>query len=157
MGHDHAHEGDFQFDGILMEQRYAEWIKEHVPSEPIQVRGSCGHWSGKMKEAFPELELQAGIYIPYGKVYNPDLDVQDKVFFGLNHWWLKAPDGSIVDPTFHQFVFEVDGQVGTYDFIPEDQRPIGKCMNCGNLCWRDSHSSMSCSPDCDEDLRREYA
>jgi hypothetical protein len=69
-------------------EKYIQWIDAYVTSgKPI--RGECRQVCAEMLVHFPELRLKGGyVRTPIGS----DL-----------HYWLLAPDGSIVDPTEAQF------------------------------------------------------
>lgn len=67
---------------------YDTWIEAYL-LEAASVVGQCQPACTAMLEAFPELRLRAG-YV--------------KTPLGLDtHYWLLAPDDTIVDPTVSQF------------------------------------------------------
>lgn len=73
-----------------------------------------------MQAAFPELKRVRGHYIC-------------PVWGEREHWWLVAPDGSIVDPTRDQFPSR-----GEFEYVelPADaEEPIGMCANCGGYSY----------------------
>jgi hypothetical protein len=78
-------------------RKYDEWIEANVD----ESFGLCAAWTKRMAEEFPELRRARGHYL-------------DALWGPREHWWLVAPDGSVVDPT-------------------KDQLPdkIGKCLECG--------------------------
>lgn len=128
--------------------RYAEWIAAHVPRERIQARGRCSSATIEMVEAFPELRRARGHYVC-------------PIWGRQEHWWCVAPDGSVVDPTGHQFPScqPYPGKAGgVYKELPADApEPIGKCMICGSYCWEGkSPSSSACSKECERELEVEY-
>ncbi len=78
---------------------YDAWIREYVLEHGdsdedisggnVKLQGLCHEASLAMSLAFPELNVVYGeAYTNTGIVY---------------HWWCKAPDGTIVDPTKRQF------------------------------------------------------
>lgn len=99
---------------------YEEWIEFYAAQQPDRfVRGKCAEATRLMVEAFPELQRVAGfVYVPWGRD---------------EHWWCRAPDGSIVDPTRSQFP-----QIYHYEELnlsdPETRKlvPTGRCMDCGD-------------------------
>jgi hypothetical protein len=111
----------------------------------------------RMVEAFPELIRMRG-------------------WWGwIEHWWCKTPDGTIVDPTRHQWPLDRDAVYKEFrDGV--DPEPLGKCMNCGDYCWpyldeegepvgkdvlgaiKQTHvGSCHCSKSCEEVLIRELS
>lgn len=112
-----------------MKPEYADWIAQNVPANPWTL---CAGITVKMAAAFPELRRVRGHYhCPIA----PDLPN------GTPHWWLVAPDGSIVDPTASQFV---SGGAGEYVEHVGDE-PTGKCMDCGAYTYRgESFCSTKC-------------
>jgi hypothetical protein len=122
--------------------KYAEWIAANAPAAPIRARGRCSPLTEAMVAAFPELRRARGHYTC--------------PFWGRQeHWWCVAPDGSVVDPTAHQF--PSDG-TGVYEELPDDApEPIGRCMICGEYCWEGkSPSPHACSEYCRRELDIEY-
>ncbi len=95
---------------------YAAWIAKAIAPEPHRVRGHCRMATGAMIEAFHELRQVRGYYLC------PHWGEQQ-------HWWCVALDGSVVDPTAHQFPSK--GQ-GLYRELAGDELPVGKCMDCGS-------------------------
>jgi len=116
--------------------KYDQWIEENGPKTSDEAMGKCKKYVDEMKKQFPELEIQAGFYF-------------DAVWGDRQHWWLKTPDGEIVDPTVHQFPAKSGKNPILYSFIPEDERPIGRCANCGELCYPGAPSGMLCSRRCE--------
>lgn len=102
---------------------YSEWIKSNV-HDP---KHKCREVTEEMQRAFPELRRVAGHYYSIDGIHP--------------HWWLTAPDGSIVDPTIAQFA----DQHGEY--VEHDgDLPIGRCANCGEYIYpgQDTVCSESC-------------
>ena len=101
-----------------MKKEYREWIEESSFG-----RGDCAEATIAMSEAFPELRRVRGHYYCVLLGERP-------------HWWLVAPDGSVVDPTSVQFPSNGIGQYVEWD--ESQPEPTGKCPNCGGYCydWR---------------------
>lgn len=112
-------------------QKYWDWIMENVPTDCL---GDCREYTYKMVATFPELETQAGFYY-------------DLIWGERMHWWCKAPDGTVVDPTAAQFPTKGTGK---YVHVPEEERPVGKCMGCGGLVYAADYCPPSiCSRECE--------
>lgn len=116
--------------GVEQASDYQAWIDANVPRE---AKGKCREMAESMARRFPEL----GVYGVY------DMD-------GSGHAWCLTPDGKVVDPTGHQF------GGGTYDYSgaePASNLPIGRCMNCGELCYgtEERQDREFCSPECRTD------
>jgi hypothetical protein len=123
-----------------MDARYATWIAEYE-RKVRDVRWRCAEATLEMQQALPELQRVRG-HVKCARL-GP----------GQPHWWLTAPDGSIVDPTAAQFVMP--------EYEPLDESgpvPTGKCMNCGLYVWSDSDSGdgAACSKTCLDELRAYY-
>lgn len=90
-----------------------------------------------MKKAFPELILCKGYYT-------------SPVDGSRGHWWLKTPEGEIVDPTASQFMMGSQGCYEEYNEEDHGPLPIGKCMNCGNQVYESDNppSTCMCSKEC---------
>jgi hypothetical protein len=116
---------------------YHDWIThKNDAADPFT---QCGAWTLEMNEAFPELRRVAGeVILSNG--------------WTRHHWWLVDPDGSIVDPTASQFSQDYFGKavIVHYREIDEDNRPTGKCRNCGEHCY--GGRTELCSESCE----REY-
>lgn len=111
-----------------MTGRYEQWIAEHIPGEAY---GLCAEATKAMALVFPELRRVRGHY------YCPHWGRRA-------HWWLVAPDGSIIDPTARQFPSQ--GR-GVYDPWDETQpEPTGTCPNCGEYCY---DHKLLCSRACE--------
>ncbi|MBK9952853.1 MAG: hypothetical protein IPP10_15500 [Candidatus Competibacteraceae bacterium] len=113
-----------------MTNKYQTWIEEHYPT-PESARLHCAEATAAMITKFPELRR-----------------VRGHAFIGLSfrtHWWCVASDGTIVDPTAHQWAL----LPLQYNVIPNDaEEPHGKCYECGVLLFRskgdDSYYCMGC-------------
>lgn len=122
--------------------RYQAWIAANVPTfdgkNLYDLRGKCDKFAKAMLEAFPELTLQVGFY--YCSAWGQQ-----------QHFWCLAPEefafaGSlVVDPTRDQFPSK---GTGLYVHLEEEERPIGKCANCGELIYPPSRSK-SCHNHCE--------
>lgn len=99
-----------------MDPRYEAWIKENI-ADPY---GCCQEATLKMQEAFPELERIRGHY------YCP-------IWGQREHWWLVAPDQSIVDPTSEQFPSKGNAVYEPWDETQDE--PTGICMECGSYTY----------------------
>ena len=125
-------------DNPLLES-YARWIIANVPRNPYEVAGTCLKVSKKMNLAFPELIIKKGAVSSH---QNPDnLGTMVKEY---PHVWLETRDGTVIDPTSHQFLFkelkyrEFEGDVEKYK----------KCMGCGTY----SMKGVVCSKECEEEM-----
>lgn len=113
-----------------------QWVVENGPCTPTEAQGKCQEYVERMKEAFPNLTVRAGFYY-------------DAVWGARQHWWLETDSGEIVDPTAIQFPGGAGADPSHYEFVPEEDRPIGVCANCGELCYQGSPSDMLCSSRCE--------
>lgn len=115
---------------------YREWIVKNVPNS---CAGQCTKYVNLMVKAFPELKKIRG-HIRYWN----DLEKKNK---RSPHWWTKAPDGCIFDPTAVQFAhLEFH-----YEEWEEGQKePTGKCPNCGEYSY--DHNYL-CSAKCEKEFR----
>lgn len=102
-------------------QEYMDWIKayhaERGGSGYAQLRGQCANAAARMVLSFPELRVVKG------HVFVPLWGTREQ------HWWLEAPDGSVVDPTEGQFSA---GIVLREEYRDGDALRVGRCMNCGD-------------------------
>lgn len=117
-------------------EKYEAWIAN---CQKDKGTGMCHARSKEMKEAFPELILCRGYY-------TSSLDGMP------SHWWLKTPDGQVVDPTVGQFQM---GKQGCYEEHNEKDHgplPIGKCMNCGGEVFEGAPATCCCSVGCEKVL-----
>lgn len=112
------------------------WIQIYGPKTPTEAQGKCQEYVEKMKKDFPELTVRAGFYY-------------DAIWGARQHWWLETGDGEIIDPTVIQFPGGAGAEPGNYQFIPEEERPIGLCANCGELVYSGAPSEMLCSERCE--------
>lgn len=102
-----------------MNNEYEDWIALNGPINAADALGSCYAVTQHMQKDFPELKRVRGHY-------------HDAFWGPRTHWWLIAPDGSIVDPTKIQF----PDQNGEYEPWTEGSKePTGKCPNCGGYCY----------------------
>lgn len=112
--------------------QYTHWIAECYPTaESASLQ--CAEATLALVEAFPELRR-----------------VRGHAMVGVNerpHWWCITPDGTIIDPTAHQWptapVF--------YEALPDDaEDPHGKCLHCGSLLFRSNGAGAffceNCNP-----------
>jgi hypothetical protein len=113
--------------------RYQEWIEANV-SEPY---GKCAEATAAMLAAFPELRRVRGHY-------------HDGFCGERAHWWLVAPDGTIVDPTHAQFP-DIGGAYVEHD--PSAAEPTGLCMTCGGYCYGGAYT---CSDACEASNAAHY-
>ncbi len=91
--------------------------------------GACERVCRAMKDKFNELELIRGHYYctNWGR---------------REHWWLKAPDGEMLDPTAIQFPSK---GFGDYEELAKDTpEPTGKCPNCGEYCYNNEQVHSEC-------------
>lgn len=117
--------------GVERVVEYQAWIDANAPRD---AKGKCREVAERMVRQFPEL----GVY----GCYEAD---------GRGHAWCLTPEGKVVDPTAHQFA----GGGGEYDYSgaePAENLPIGRCLNCGELCYstEDRHDREFCSSGCRE-------
>lgn len=107
--------------------------------------GFCYSVSREMQKQFPELRLARGWAVTKSR------DGRD---VSSTHWWLVAPDGSAVDPTFDQFLrFGGVVRYAEYDEAKHGPLPTGKCPNCGDyvfgtsFCPTDHEAGVNCEAD----------
>jgi hypothetical protein len=116
---------------------YAEWIAANI-SDPL---GKCAEYTLEMQRVFPELTRVRGHYydIRWGE---------------RTHWWLVDLNGDIVDPTAAQFPSRGKGAYVPWEEGAEE--PCGRCLNCGEECFRSSGGSSDfCSASCADALAAE--
>jgi hypothetical protein len=112
---------------------YSEWIAANVEGDGY---GQCAEVTTAMVEAFPELRRVRGQYFC--------------VTWGMRtHWWLVAPDRSIVDPTATQFPSQGDGLY--VEWHEGDEEPTGKCPNCSGYVYG---GGTVCSDACAREYER---
>lgn len=113
-------------------QKYQEWIAANVEGNGY---GKCQNYCKLMSGIFTELREAKGFF--------------HCVWGARQHYWLVAPDSSIVDPTRGQFPGG-----GEYEELAEeelkDRCPTGVCMDCGEDVF---HKDTFCSPECEEATR----
>jgi len=111
--------------------QYQDWIKINITKS---VFGKCKETCEQMLQEFPELQLVRGHY--YCSLWGE-----------RSHWWLIDTSGNIIDPTSSQFPTKGNGV-----YIPwgeESEEPIGRCINCGELCFKSKGGSSSiCGYEC---------
>jgi hypothetical protein len=103
---------------------------------------NCGTFTRQMAQRFPELTRVPGFYLAPGGASHGE------------HWWLEAPDGSIVDPTADQWPSCGTGTYVRYD-PTKHLLPKGTCPYCGTSVMSRA-GNHPCSLDCDEGLAEEY-
>lgn len=102
------------------------------------VTGKCAEATTSMVQMFPELRRVRGFYCC-------------PLWGRREHWWLVAPDGSIVDPTVRQFP---GGGLGDYqEWTEGDFEPVGKCINCGEYVYQEGIGGVLCNEACERELR----
>lgn len=102
--------------GRNMQDKYTQWIYEYRQGHGSF--GRCKEATRAMSQEFPELTEVAG-------------HIEDAVWGRRAHWWLVAPDKSVVDPTSDQFP-----ALYAYEpFRPGGKVRVGKCMYCGEELW----------------------
>jgi hypothetical protein len=110
---------------------YFAWMNaKNKGNDPLN---KCAEWTKEMQEAFPELQRVRGHVILNSGMERP-------------HWWLTAPDGTILDPTSNQFCGSYYGGQWIVGYLPFDEskgEPKGKCMVCSADSW---YESAACSP-----------
>lgn len=105
---------------------YIRWIEDNV-QDPY---GGCREITQKMSKAFPELKRVRGHY--YCLVWGE-----------RQHWWLRTPEGKVVDPTAAQFPSKGCGEY--VEWIEGESEPSGKCLNCGDLFYNGGNfCSIAC-------------
>lgn len=105
-------------------------------------RGMCGTFTRCFVERFPGLKAVAGYYHSSTGLNRGD------------HWWLVNEKGETIDPTADQFLDCGAGTLVPYN--PHKHLTAkGTCMCCGFSIFM-SDKRAACSPECDEELAREY-
>jgi hypothetical protein len=114
--------------------RYEEWIKSKYNRDT--ACGLCAEAVKLMKAEYPELEITNGF-------------VEDAFWGKREHWWLKTPDGAVIDPTKAQFPAII-----SYEEVdnshPVRNYPRGRCANCGEMYYvgKDYNDNTVCSSKC---------
>lgn len=129
-----------------MNPKYQDYIDNF--KEMLPVNGKCREWVDFVYRQFPgELKKVRGHVILASGLRRP-------------HWWLTSQNGKeILDPTVEQFsdpnyIYGTD-KVLFYDPWEEGSpEPIGKCMNCGALCYENANW---CSDNCEIELDSYYS
>lgn len=119
------------------EEWVAEWRKKHGVGVMM-----CRVASTDLQKAFPHLLLKRGwAHLGFGK---------------YQHWWCEDRDGTIYDPTSEQWGRPII-HYEEYDLALHGPEPIGKCMNCGAYCFKDSSPSQwACTEECQTELEVHY-
>lgn len=118
--------------------KYRQWILENYPTSS-EAYGQCRAACQQMKEIFPELTITNGFVLVLGLLEK------------RTHWWLKAFDKTIIDPTAHQFIKileyeEID------DSHPERLYSKHKCCECGTYFYEDGFENKYYPCCCKEHL-----
>lgn len=125
--------------------QYAVWIDAFVHRFNNFVRGRCDQATIEMVATFPELRRVAGFAHWFASNGRPIRD---------QHWWCVAPDGTVVDPTFAQFLPPVRyEELDLNDPDTEARIPTGVCMNCGEDAYEGRYH---CSDECEEVTLAEF-
>jgi len=99
-------------------------IKTKYHGDARLTLGKCKVEIQSMNETFPELKKVCGfVYVEWFAGHQRERKRE--------HWWLEAPDGSIVDPTSGQFPV-----ILKYEHYVDGMKVmIGTCMDCGEPIW----------------------
>lgn len=117
-----------------MERKYQIWIEKNVPNFKAAY-GTCREVTVRMQEEFPELERVRGYF-------------QCAIWGRRPHWWLRTPEGEIVDPTGHQHPsFSMASPEWYQELKDTDPIPTGRCMECGADCF---DGESFCTKTCDD-------
>jgi len=120
----------------LSELKYVLWVEMNYPSSQSAYL-QCAEATERMVEEFPELKRVRGL----ASVKEP----YDLPPTKTPHWWCVTPDGTIIDPTAHQYPTEIE----SYEEADESKGPpTGKCPNCGSLCYEGNYL---CSDKCNDE------
>ena len=120
----------------LQELGYNMWIKSNYPTGK-EAYLQCEEATQLMVSVFPELERVRGL----ASVEEPHNLPPTKT----PHWWCVTEEGTIVDPTAHQY----PTSILSYEEADESKGPpTGKCPNCGCLCY---DGNYLCSAKCDKE------
>lgn len=137
-------------------EAYVAWMNTdpRLSAERNHGYGKCKDVCEDMQRAFPELELRYGIF--------------HSAFWGdRQHFWLRMPDGRILDPTGpqHPDGTRLPGKGDTrYDdctdltkeqLVKAKKVPIGKCIECGNEFFDGEGvcGNTFCSHGCEQSYR----
>lgn len=113
-----------------MNAEYKYWIDNYKGD----IYRKCIEVTNEMKKNFPELVIVQGLVqiIENCKWYE--------------HQWLEDIEGNIIDPTKKQWAGIIE-----YKKIGKgDNKPIGKCPNCGEWIFENGYSSFVCSEKCEQ-------
>ena len=116
--------------------KYQKWIDNY----PGDIYRKCKEVSEEMKIVFPDLIIARGLVKLFdnGKWYQ--------------HQWLKTVDEEIIDPTAKQWIM-----IEEYKEIKEeDDKPVGKCSNCGEYVFGRFINTIFCSEDCCREFNESY-
>lgn len=119
----------------MSNEEWGNWIVQNYPTAQCAYL-KCEEATLKMVEEFPELKRVRGL----ASVFEP----YDLPPTKTPHWWCEAEDGTVVDPTAHQYPTYI------IEYHPADEsqgEPTGKCPNCGDLCYEGKYL---CSDDCEK-------
>lgn len=114
--------------------KYAEAIRDLAGGRAGRaLKGLCHELASQLQEIHPELRLERGHYFCPARAG------------GQPHWWCRAPDGTVIDPTADQFA-----SAGTGAYVALDAQapePRGRCLYCGELVYlrADSLCDSSCA------------
>jgi len=101
---------------------YKSWIEENYGTLEASM-GRCKEACEHMKSVFPELQITNG-FVTLAFVGAPQM-----------HWWLKDPEGNIVDPTKYQYCTPAIEYEEINDDHPARNYRRAKCMNCGEYYY----------------------
>lgn len=117
-----------------MNQKYANWIAANYPDRRAAL-AMCAEATERMATTFPELKRIRGHVFLLGFEH------------GREHWWCADSAGNIIDPTKIQY--EGYLVMGYEEWNEENEEPCGKCMNCGEYCFKSQGGSPNaCSDSC---------
>jgi hypothetical protein len=118
------------------ELAYTMWITENYPTKE-SARRMCAEATIEMLLVFDELKRVRGL----ASVEEP----WDLPPTRTPHWWCVTPEGTIIDPTAHQY----PTKILSYEEADESKGPpTGKCPNCGGLCYTQEYL---CSDKCSQE------
>ena len=112
----------------MIKNKYTDWINNYTGD----IYRKCVEVTKEMVLLFPELHIVKGMVT----IMENDKDYQ--------HQWLVDSEGNIVDPTAHQWL----GIVKYKEIKEEDDKPIGKCIECGEWVYGCFVGGVCCSSVC---------